>query len=60
MTVKCFLIHIADWFDNYILRHKIECVCQKIGGNEWWGNYCRLNPCWYCKKFKDDETNETV
>lgn len=50
--MKRFLIHIADLIDNYLLRHRLYSVCDKIGKSSWWGNH-QCN-CWYCLKLGTD------
>ncbi len=52
MLTKLILIHFADVVDNYILRHKIYYVCNKIGGSNWWGDH--MHRCFYCRKFGVD------
>jgi len=50
--MKIILIHIADMFDHYILRHKVIFICDKIGQSDWWGEH--FHNCWYCRKFGSD------
>jgi hypothetical protein len=47
---KLFLIHIADMTDVYILKHRFNSFCTKVGMSNWWGDYKCF--CFYCKKIK--------
>lgn len=48
--MKLFLIHIAEYFDVYVLRHRIYWVCQRVGLSEWWGDTeCQCRYCTKCR-----------
>ncbi len=33
---RWFLISIADWLDDVVLRHRFYRLCQLLGGSPWW------------------------
>lgn len=48
--MKILLIHLLDMIDNWIFRHKIHYVCEKVAASQWWGaGDCH---CFYCGRFK--------
>ena len=47
--IKNILIHVADFIEAKLLRHRSYSLCQKIGLSDWWiEDFCK---CWYCKAF---------
>jgi hypothetical protein len=48
--MKLLLIHLADMFDNWVLRHRFYWVCQRVSNSSWWGEFAC--GCLYCRKFQ--------
>jgi hypothetical protein len=48
--MKKFLIHCADMFDVYVLKHSVPSICTFIGMSSWWGKEkCQ---CKYCDRYR--------
>ncbi len=48
MSLKSLLIHLADAFDNHVLHHRFNWVCERIILSDWLPEKCA---CRYCARF---------
>jgi len=48
--MRLALIHLADRFDRFVMRHRLYWLCRFISLSRWWGeDPC---PCEYCRHAK--------
>ena len=46
--LRSLLIHAADMFDSFVLRHRFDRVCEVVGLSSWWPlGRC---DCWWCRR----------
>lgn len=49
--MKFYLIHIADWVDHVILKHRYIGFCEWVAFSAAWPAFCN---CWYCGGIREE------